>query len=64
MNARGYPNAHLSQKKAEMALTMLLYGCSKERLKRLTAGELLACYHVPFLRIEALLADARLRRGQ
>jgi len=61
--AAGYPNAHLSRKKAEMALTMLLYGCTVERLRGFTASSLAASYNVPITRTMALLDDARRRRG-
>lgn len=63
MNASRYPNAQLSQKKAELALTMLLYGCTVERLGGFTAGGLATSYNVPVVRAETLLVDARRRRG-
>jgi hypothetical protein len=59
----GYPNAHLSQKKAEMALTMLLFGCTAERLAGFTAASLAGSYRVALPKIEQLLADAKERRG-
>lgn len=61
-NALSYPNAHLSRKKAESALTMLLVGCTAERLQGFTATGLAASYNVPVERVEALLGDARRRR--
>lgn len=63
MNAPSRPNAQLSQKKAEVALTMLLYGCTVDRLGGFTAGGLATSYNVPIVRAEALLSDARRRRG-
>lgn len=62
--ARSYPDAKLSQKKAEMALSMLLFGCKTERLRDFTPRSLAASYNVPIARAGALLDDARRRRMQ
>lgn len=59
-----YPKALLSRKKAELALTGLLYGCTDERLAGFTADGLAASYNVPVERTKVLLDGARLGRGQ
>ena len=58
-----YPDAKLSRKKAETALTMLLCGCTDERLRGFTADSLAASYNVPVARVVAMLSGARLERG-
>ena len=59
----GYPKASLSRVKAERALNELLYLCTAERLAGFTAAGLSASYNVPIARVEAMLSDARGRRG-
>lgn len=58
-----YPKASLSAKQAEGALTHLLFFCTDERLAGFTAAGLSASYNVPIARVEAMLSDARGRRG-
>lgn len=58
-----YPARNLSRKQAESALTHLLYFCTEDRLAGFTAESLAASYNVPVARVEAMLADARGRRG-
>lgn len=60
---RRYPKASLSAKQAEGALTHLLFFCTDERLAGFTAAGLARAYNVPLLRVEAMLAEARGRRG-
>jgi hypothetical protein len=57
--AEGYPKANMSRKKAENALTALLYGCTDERLRGFTAEGLAASYNVPLPRAGEMLAQAR-----
>jgi hypothetical protein len=63
MNARRYPKAQLSQKRAAVALSMLLYGCTDERLKDFTAAGLAGSYNVSLAAAETMLAGARKARG-
>lgn len=58
-----YPKASLSARKAETALTALLYGCTAERLAGFSGAGLAASYNVPLPRAEAMLAEAKRRRG-
>lgn len=58
-----YPTASLSRKKAETVLTLLLVGCTDERLQGFTAASLSASYNVPVGRTMTLLDEARRRRG-
>ena len=59
----GYPDPKLSRKKAEVAVTMLLAGCTDERLAGFTAESLAASYNVAASDVARMLADARRRRG-
>jgi hypothetical protein len=57
MRRRG--SSQLSKPKAESALTMLLTGCTKERLASFTAQGLAGSYNVPLATAERLLMSAR-----
>jgi hypothetical protein len=50
---------NISGKKAHAALTMLLTGCTEERLREFTADSLAASYNVPHAKAEEMLARAR-----
>lgn len=63
MASRGYPQQSLSRKKAEQALSALLYGCTDERLRGFTAQGLAASYNVLLPKAEQMLAEAKRRRG-
>lgn len=60
---RSYPKPHLSQKRAEVALTMLLAGCRDAQLAGFTAAGLAGSYNVSLASAERKLADARKRRA-
>lgn len=62
MASRGYPQKSLSRKKAEQALSALLYGCTDERLRGFTAQGLSQSYNVDVASAETMLTTARLRR--
>jgi DNA-binding IscR family transcriptional regulator len=63
MNALRYPNAHLSTKQARVALSMLLSGCTLERLRAFTVADLAATYNVSAAVVGKMLAAAREGRG-
>jgi hypothetical protein len=50
---------NISKRNATVALTMLLTGCTKERLAGFTAEGLAASYNVPAAKAEELLDRAR-----
>jgi hypothetical protein len=60
---RSYPNAKLSRPRATAALSMLLSGCTIERLAGFTAAGLAASYNVPAATAERMLVAARRGRG-
>lgn len=55
--------SNMSQKRAQCALTNLLFGCTDERLAGFTAASLASSYRVPLARVEMMLADARRARA-
>lgn len=59
-----FGSANLSRKKAELALSGLLYGCTEERLAGFTAQGLAASYNVPLPRAQVMLDEARRRRAR
>ena len=60
---RSYGSKHISGKRARAALSMLLTGCTDERLKGFTAAGLAGSYNVPIATVEQMLAAARQGRG-
>jgi hypothetical protein len=56
--ARTYPS-RISRRSADMQLTLLLTGCTAERLAGFTAASLAASYRVPLAVAEKKLAAAR-----
>lgn len=59
---RGRGPTRISKKSADAALTMLLVGCTAERLAGFTAASLAGSYNVKLETAERKLADARARR--
>lgn len=64
MTARAYPKKRPSSVRAKASLSMLLNGCTAERLAGFTAAGLSASYNVPIAQASVMLAAARLGRGQ
>lgn len=60
---RHYPTRRVSKKRSAMSLTLLLYGCTPQRLRQITAAELAGSYSVTPVAAEKMLADARKGRG-
>jgi hypothetical protein len=54
---------NISGKKARASLSMLLSGCTRERLAEFTPEKLSAMWNVPLARAQAMLAEAKERRG-
>jgi hypothetical protein len=54
---------HVSRKSADVALSLLLTGCTDERLAGFTAERLVSAYNVKLETAQRKLADARMRRG-
>jgi hypothetical protein len=55
--------SRISKRSADMQLTLLLAGCTDERLRGFTAASLSASYNVSLAVAEAKLAAARSGRG-
>ena len=55
--------SHISSKRAEAALSMLLTGCTAERLAGFTAAALAGSYNVKIEIVERMLQGARRSRG-
>jgi hypothetical protein len=56
---RSYGSKQISQKRATAALSILLYGCTAERLAGFTAAGLAGSYNVPLATAEQMLSAAR-----
>lgn len=61
---KSYPKAQFSRRKAATALTMLLSGCTDERLAGFTAAGLAGSYNVTVAEAERLLSTVRQVRNQ
>ena len=60
---RSYGTKNVSRKRARAALSMLLAGCTNERLAGFTAAGLAASYNVSPAKAEEMLAAARKARA-
>jgi hypothetical protein len=62
-NASKYPDKQVSAASAKAQLSMLLNGCTDERLSSFTVDGLGKMYRVPMHEIQTMLTVARMQRA-